>query len=250
MPIVRGCRAAVSVAGSRAERRILVATRSGHKLEELGALLHIPDRTLVSLDDLGIPDDAVESAATFRGNAILKARFFAGLAGLPTLADDSGLEVDALDGGPGVRTRRYAGEDATDQQNNVKLLGALRGVAASGRRARYRCVLAYLDPGGDVDGRSGGAGRSGRGGHSGRSGRAGRSGRRRFVVTRSGTFEGRIAEGPRGSNGFGYDPIFEPLGEPAGGRTVGEMTAEEKNRVSHRAKAARAMARYLREHHS
>jgi XTP/dITP diphosphohydrolase len=212
---------------SGSERRVLVATRSRHKLEELRALLHLPARELVSLDDLGIPDDAIEDAATFRGNAILKARFYAGLAGLPTLADDSGLEVDALDGGPGVRTRRFAGDNATDLENNAKLLAVLAGVASARRTARYRCVLAYLDPS-----RDGGR----------------RSGRRRYVVTRSGSFDGRIAEVPRGTNGFGYDPIFEPLTEPAGGRTVGQMAPEEKNRLSHRAKAARAMARYLREH--
>ncbi len=217
----------MSSVGSRAERRILVATRSRHKLDELRALLHLPDREPVSLDDLAIPDDAIEDAATFRGNAILKARFYAGLSGLPTLADDSGLEVDALDGRPGVRTRRFAGENATDQENNAKLLGVLAGVVPARRTARYRCVLAYLDPD-HADGR--------------------RSGRRRYVVTRSGSFEGRIAEAPRGTNGFGYDPIFEPLTEPVGGRTVGQMPPEEKNRVSHRAKAARAMARYLREH--
>jgi XTP/dITP diphosphohydrolase len=213
--------------GSRGERRVLVATRSRHKLDELRALLHLPDRQLVSLDDLGIPDDAVEDAATFRGNAILKVRFYAGLADLPTLADDSGLEVDALDGGPGIRTRRFAGDLATDLENNTKLLMMLNGLPPARRTARYRCVLAYLDPG-----QAGG----------------GRSGRRRFVVARSGTFEGRIADGPRGTNGFGYDPIFEPLTETPGGRTVGQLPAEEKNRVSHRAKAARAMARYLREH--
>lgn len=211
------------------DRRLLVATRSRHKLEELRALLHLPACDVVSLDDIGIPDDAVESAATLRGNAILKARFYAELSGLPTLADDSGLEVDALDGGPGVRTRRFAGEHATDQENNVKLLGVMDGLPPARRTARYRCVLAYLEPG-RADAR--------------------RSGRRRYVVTRSGTFEGRIADGPRGSEGFGYDPIFEPLTEPVGGRTVGQMPAEEKNRVSHRAKAARAMARHLREHHS
>lgn len=213
--------------GRGGDRRMLVATRSRHKLDELRALLHLPDRELVSLDDLGITEDAVEDAATFRGNAILKARFYANLSGLATLADDSGLEVDALGGGPGVRTRRYAGEHATDEQNNTKLLGALARVSAARRTARYRCVLAFLDP----DRAEGG-----------------RSGRRRFVVTRSGSFEGRIADGPRGTNGFGYDPIFEPLTEPVGGRTVGQMQAEEKNRVSHRAKAARAMARHLREH--
>ena len=109
----------------RADRRLLVATRSRHKLEELRALLHLPDVDLVSLDDLGIAEEAVEDAATFRGNAIAKARFYAGLAGLPTLADDSGLEVDALGGGPGVRTRRYAGPDATDERNNAKLLNTI-----------------------------------------------------------------------------------------------------------------------------
>ena len=106
-------------------RTILVATRSRHKLEELRTLLHLRDRELTTLDDLGIEAEAVEDARTFRGNAILKARYYAGMAGLPTLADDSGLEVDVLDGEPGVRTRRYAGEHATDDENNTKLLGAL-----------------------------------------------------------------------------------------------------------------------------
>jgi XTP/dITP diphosphohydrolase len=208
--------------------RLLVATRSRHKLDELRALLHLPDTEVVSLDDVGIPDDAVEDARTFRGNAILKARFYAGRSGLPTLADDSGLEVDALDGGPGVRTRRYAGEDPSDDENNAKLLGALDGLPPSRRTARYRCVLAYVDPTTAPVG--------------------GGSGRRRWVVTRSGRFEGRIASEPRGANGFGYDPIFEPSTERPGGRTVGQLSAAEKNRVSHRAQAARAMARYLREH--
>jgi XTP/dITP diphosphohydrolase len=206
---------------------ILVATRSRHKLEELRTLLHLPDRTLTTLDEMGIGAEAVEDARTFKGNAILKARYYAGLAGVPTLADDSGLEVDALGGDPGVRTRRYAGEQATDEQNNRKLLGALEGVAPARRNAHYVCVLAYLDPT-DANG--------------------GRSGRRRFVVTRSGRFDGRIALAPRGDNGFGYDPIFEPASEPIGGRTVGQLSSDEKNRISHRAKAARAMARYLREH--
>jgi XTP/dITP diphosphohydrolase len=206
---------------------VLVATRSRHKLEELRTLLHLTDRRLTTLDDLGIEQEAVEDARTFRGNAILKARYYAGLAGLPTLADDSGLEVDVLDGEPGVRTRRYAGEHATDDENNLKLLGVLRGIAPDRRTAHYVCVLAYLDPT-DANG--------------------GRKGRRRYVVTRTGRFDGRIALGLRGENGFGYDPLFEPATEPIGGRTVGQLSADEKNRISHRAKAARAMARYLREH--
>jgi XTP/dITP diphosphohydrolase len=146
---------------------------------------------------------------------------------VPTLADDSGLEVDALQGQPGVRTRRYAGEHASDDENNVKLLRELQGVAPERRTAHYVCVLAYIDPT-DPNG--------------------GRKGRRRFVVTRSGRFDGRIALGLRGENGFGYDPLFEPATEPVGGRTVGQLSADQKNRISHRAKAARAMARYLREH--
>jgi XTP/dITP diphosphohydrolase len=202
--------------------RVLVATRSPHKLGELRTLLHLANAELVSVDEMGIPGEPIEDARTFRGNAIIKARYYSELAGLPTLADDSGLEVDALGGEPGVRTRRYAGEHATDDQNNARLLSALSGLPAELRRARYRCVLAFLDPADE------------------------RPGERPWVVTRSGTFQGRIAEFARGTGGFGYDPIFEPITEPPGGRTVGQLTAEEKNRVSHRARAARAMARHLR----
>ena len=207
---------------TRADRRLLVATRSRHKLEELRVLLHLPDVDLVSLDDLGIAQEAIENARTFRGNAIIKARFYAGLADVPTLADDSGVEVDALGGGPGVYTRRYAGPNATDDENNAKLLRELGDLPASRRGARYVCVLAYLDPGET------------------------RPGEPPWVVTRSGTFRGRIAHGLRGEGGFGYDPLFEPATEPPGGRTVGQMTADEKNRVSHRARAAMAMARHLK----
>lgn len=202
--------------------RLLVATRSAHKLGELRTLLHLPWLELVSLDEVGVDGEAVEDAATFRGNAIIKARFYCARSGMPTLADDSGLEVDALDGGPGVLTRRYAGEDATDEQNNTKLLGALDHLPPERRRARYRCVLAFLDP------------------------RSQPVGGRPWVMTRSGTLEGRIAEMPRGGAGFGYDPIFEPLDHLGGGRTVAEMTQEEKDRISHRGRAARSMARYLK----
>jgi XTP/dITP diphosphohydrolase len=202
--------------------RVLVATRSAHKLGELRNLLHLPWLELVSLDEAGVDGEAVEDAATFRGNAIIKARFYCARSGLPTLADDSGVEVDALDGGPGVYTKRYAGEDATDEQNNAKLLAALDDLPPERRRARYRCVLAFLDP------------------------RSQPVGGRPWVMTRSGTLEGRITDGPRGTGGFGYDPIFEPLTEPVGGRTVAQMTAEEKDRISHRGRAARSMARYLK----
>ncbi|HEX7497660.1 MAG TPA: non-canonical purine NTP pyrophosphatase [Candidatus Limnocylindrales bacterium] len=203
--------------------RLLVATRSSHKLRELRELLGPLHAELVSLDDAGIPGDAIEDAETFESNAAKKARFFAALSGLPTLADDSGLEVDALGGGPGVRTRRYAGEKATDEENNVKLLRELAGLAPERRAARYRCALALALP--EAAGPRGGI----------------------PVRFSRGAFEGRIAPAPKGSGGFGYDPIFEPAVEPAGGRTLGEWTAEAKNRISHRGKAARRMHRILAE---
>jgi XTP/dITP diphosphohydrolase len=210
------------VPGPSADRtRLLVATRSRHKLAELRGLLRPARATLVSLDDAGIAAEVDETGASFAANAALKARFYARLSGLPTLADDSGLEVDVLRGGPGVRTRRYAREDATDEANNRKLLDALDGLGPTARGARYRCVLALALPE-----------------------RAGRRGGIAVVLTR-GTFRGRIAAAPRGSSGFGYDPIFEPASEPPGGATVGEWPPERKQAVSHRARAARRMAPIL-----
>ena len=200
------------------DRRLLVATRSVHKLRELRELLELDHTTLVSLDDLAIEGDPVEDGATFETNAAIKARFGVRASGLPTLADDSGIEVDALAGAPGVRTRRYAGEDATDAENNAKLLAALDGLSADRRGARYVCVLALALP--DVAGPRGGV---------------------RLVMAR-GTCRGRIATEPRGTGGFGYDPIFEPASEPPGGRTFGLWTPAEKHAISHRARAARRMA--------
>jgi len=194
-----------------------VATRSSHKLRELRELLGPLRAELVDLDDVGAVGEAVEDGETFESNAAKKARFYAALTGLPTLADDSGLEVDALDGGPGVRTKRYAGEDATDERNNVKLLRALSGLAPEARGARYRCVLALALP--EESGPRGG----------------------QPVRLARGSCGGRIADAPRGSGGFGYDPIFEPEQEPPGGRTLGEWSAAEKNAVSHRGRAARRM---------
>jgi len=199
------------------DRRLLVATRSVHKLRELRELLQLDHTTLVSLDDLGIEGDPVEDGETFETNAAIKARFGVRATGLPTIADDSGIEVDALHGAPGVRTRRYAGEDATDAANNAKLLDALRGLPAEERGARYVCVLALALP--ETAGPRGGV----------------------RLVTARGTCRGRIATEPRGSGGFGYDPIFEPASEPPGGRTLGLWTPVEKNAISHRARAARRM---------
>ena len=195
--------------------RIVIATRSVHKLRELRELLSLEHTDLVSLDELGVDGDPVEDGDTFETNARIKARFAARATGLPALADDSGIEVDALGGRPGVRTRRYAGEDATDEQNNRKLLSALAGLPSGQRGARYVCVLAFAEPSPD-----GGALR---------------------IVTARGTCRGRIAAAPKGSGGFGYDPIFEPDSEPPGGRTLGQWSADAKNEISHRARAARRM---------
>lgn len=203
-----------------ARPRLLVATRSRHKLAELRDLLHA-HAELVDLDDVGIADEVEETGSSFAANAALKARAYARRSGLPTLADDSGLEVDALAGGPGVRSRRYAGEDATDEENNVKLLAALCDLPPERRGARYRCVLALALPE-----------------------RAGPRGGLPVILTR-GTLEGRIGTYPRGTNGFGYDPIFEPASEPPGGRTVAEWPPERKQAFSHRARAARRMAPIL-----
>ena len=208
-------------AGGR--RQLLVATRSVHKLRELRELLDLHQTVLVSLDDLGVPGDPDETGKTFEANAAIKARFGARATGLPTLADDSGIEVDALGGRPGVRTRRYAGERATDEQNNTMLLEALHGLPADGRGARYVCVLTVALP--DEGGPRGGL---------------------RLVQAR-GTCRGRIASAPRGSGGFGYDPIFEPATEPPGGRTLGLWSPAEKHAISHRARAARRLAPKLRD---
>ena len=203
--------------------KLLIATHSAHKLAELRELLQLQRGELVSLDDLGIADEPDETGETFETNARIKARFGARRTGLPTLADDSGLEVDALGGGPGVRTRRYAGPDATDEQNNGKLLAALGDLPPERRGARYVCVLALALPNGTATARS-------------------------AVPIRvvRGTSRGRIARAARGTAGFGYDPIFEPAGEPVGGRTFGQWTPEDKGRVSHRGRAARRMTPILR----
>jgi XTP/dITP diphosphohydrolase len=202
--------------------QLLIATHSAHKLAELRELLRLDRGELVGLADLGITDDPAETGRTFATNARIKARFGARASGLPTVADDSGLEVEALDGGPGVRTRRYAGEQATDGENNAKLLAALEGLPPERRGARYVCVLALALP--EATGPRGG------------------------VIVREvrGTCRGRIAAAPRGTGGFGYDPIFEPQSEPPGGRTLGLWTPQEKNRISHRAAAARRMTPILR----
>jgi XTP/dITP diphosphohydrolase len=175
------------------------------------------------------PLDCPETGSTFEANAIQKARRYAraltGEIGQSALlfCDDSGIEVDALGGGPGVRTRRYAGPDATDASNNAKLLAALEGLPPEQRGARYVCVLALALP--EARGPRGGL----------------------QLSLRRGTCRGRIATSARGEAGFGYDPIFEPAAEPPGGRTLGLYRIDEKHAISHRARAARRMVPVLRD---
>ena len=198
----------------------MVATHSDHKLRELRGMLRLESADLVSLDELGIDGEPVEDGLTFETNARIKARFAARATGLPALADDSGIEVDALGGAPGVRTRRYAGPDATDDENNAKLLRELDGLPTDRRGARYVCVLSLAIPDAAAPG-----------------------GLR--LLERRGTSRGRIGVEPRGTGGFGYDPLFEPIRERPGGRTFAEYAAAAKDAISHRGRAARRMAPVL-----
>jgi XTP/dITP diphosphohydrolase len=194
--------------------KIVLATSNPGKLDELRQLL--PSHAeVVSLADVGLESPA-ETGATFEENALLKARA-AIAAGDMALADDSGLEVDALDGRPGVHSARYAGEPGDDARNNTKLLAELSGKPGVDRSARFRSVVALVTAAG-----------------------------REIVV--EGTIEGCIVNTARGSNGFGYDALFEISDPGAGqfnGRTLAELSIDEKNRVSHRARAYRALLRML-----
>jgi XTP/dITP diphosphohydrolase len=199
--------------------RLLVATHNRGKLAELRELFaDIPGLELVALADLGraLPE-VVEDGRTFEENAAKKAREYARAAGLPALADDSGLEVDALAGQPGVLSARFAGPRSTDGENNRLLLQRLEGFDADERTARFRCVLALCDPGGPLGAQ---------------------------VHLAEGVCEGRIVSGPRGTGGFGYDPLFVPAA--GSGATFAELGDELKNRISHRAIASRAMRDFLR----
>ena len=195
-------------------RTLLVATGSKHKLAELQRLFGDLPLTLVTLADLGISDEAPEDGATFEENAVQKARFYAEKSGHWTLADDSGLEVDTLNGAPGVYTRRYAGADATDQQNYEKLLGALTGVPRPQRGARFVCCMALVDPSDPSS---------------------------ELPRIFRGERRGEIVEAPRGAGGFGYDPVFE-----VDGRTMAERSPEEKDQLSHRGQAAALVAAAIR----
>lgn len=196
-------------------RRVVLATGNAGKLREFGALLAPAGFAFEPQSAFGI-EPPEETGDTFLANALLKARYAARLSGLPAMADDSGLEVDALGGAPGVRSARYA-EDAAgtmprDEANWRKLLTALGGVPEAARRARFRCCIVLVRDADDP-----------------------------APVVGEGAWEGRILEAPRGSGGFGYDPVFAPLDLAFGGRSVAELDAAAKNLHSHRAAALRAL---------
>jgi XTP/dITP diphosphohydrolase len=186
--------------------RILLATTNPHKIVELRQLLAGVPFTLVDPHDLGLDLDVEETSTTFAANATLKALAWARAAGMLALADDSGLEVDAMGGAPGVYSARWPAPGMAYPERFKVMLAALDGQPPERRSARYRCVIVVADS-------------------------------ERVLVTAEGTVEGRIALAPRGTGGFGYDPIFEL---PADGRTFGEMPAAEKHQISHRARAAAA----------
>jgi len=192
-------------------KTILIATRNAGKLKEFQSFFAPWGWTVRGLGDYPDIPDVVEDGRTFLENARKKARALYEWTNLPVLADDSGLEVDALDGEPGVYSARYAGEGAGDEANNAKLLAALQGVPASRRQARFRCVLVLI-----IDDQ------------------------RQLVA--EGTCEGVILEQARGEGGFGYDPLFYV---PSLGKTLAELPAEEKNRMSHRGAALRQLAAQL-----
>ncbi|RKY59577.1 MAG: non-canonical purine NTP pyrophosphatase [Candidatus Latescibacterota bacterium] len=191
--------------------RLVLATRNEGKAKEIREALSGLEVDLLTLSDFPEVPEVHEDGATFSENAKKKALTVAKFTGLPALADDSGLEVDALGGMPGVRSARFAGEGADDDANNRKLLELLKGLPPERRTARFRCVLALAFPDGEV-------------------------------YTVEGTCEGLIAEEPAGEGGFGYDPLFLI---PEEGRTFAQMTREEKNSLSHRGRALRKLREVL-----
>jgi len=193
--------------------RIALATRNPHKLRELARICATWPVTWVTVDnhDPAVFPDVEETGDTYLENASLKARAVAAALGLPALADDSGIEVDALGGRPGPRSARFAGEQATDPQNLQALIQAIRGVPGSGRSARYRCVAALAMPDGEV-------------------------------MHAEAVCEGTLRSAPVGSGGFGYDPIFVPVGWET---TMAGLTDEQKDRISHRGRAFRALLEVL-----
>jgi XTP/dITP diphosphohydrolase len=188
--------------------RIAIASRNAGKIREIRSICaDWPVEWITADEHEGQWPDVEETGASYLENARLKARAVAASVGVPAVADDSGIEVDALGGAPGPRSARYAGERATDEQNLRMLIRAVAGVPAAGRTARYRCVAVLAWPDGPE-------------------------------VWAEGTCEGSLVSKPRGTGGFGYDPIFVPAGWD---ETMAELSPEEKERISHRGRAFRAL---------
>ena len=183
--------------------KIIFATGNEDKLKEIRAILNKPDIEIISMREAGITDDIEENGSTFSENSLIKARAVSERTGFPAMADDSGLEVDYLNGEPGIYSARYLGRDTRHDKKNAYILEKLSGVKDEERGARFVCAASLVLPDG-----------------------------REFV--RMGVMEGRIAYEAKGSNGFGYDPIFFL---PEYGKTSAELSPEEKNRISHRGKA-------------
>jgi XTP/dITP diphosphohydrolase len=207
------------VVADRAEVTLVVATANQHKLDEIRAIVgdSVPGVLLVAMSDLGV-ESPPEDGATFADNALLKARACVAATGLPALADDSGIEVDALGGDPGVRSARYAGEPSDDAANNLLLLVSLAARGAltpERRRATFVAAVAVVTP----------------------------DGRERVV---EGRMTGYVAQAPRGVQGFGYDPLFV-ADDTADGRTNGELMPAEKDAISHRGRALRSLRPSLAE---
>ena len=195
-------------------KRVVLASSNVGKLREMSALL-APLGFELSVQSAFHIESPPETGATFAENALIKARHAARLAKLPAISDDSGIEVDALGGRPGVYSARFAGENASDHDNLHKLLAELHGVPAEFRQARYHCVIVFVRDATDPD-----------------------------PIFAHGTWEGRIATEPRGSGGFGYDPIFIPAGMRS---TAAQLPPEQKNKMSHRAQALLALVAELNE---
>lgn len=193
---------------------IILASGNKKKLKELSGILNPFSMNLLPQSDYHV-EEAVEDGLTFVENAIIKARHACDITGLPAIADDSGIEVDYLKGKPGIYSARFAGEDASDQQNLDKLLESLKGVAQEFRGARYQCIIVYMRHSEDPT-----------------------------PIICQASWEGVILESESGSGGFGYDPIFYC---PVAGKTAAQMTADEKSSVSHRGKALKAFAKIYAE---
>lgn len=190
----------------------MLATRNRHKVSEIRAILQGLNLTIRTLDDFPTVPEVVEDGTTCRENAVKKAWVMARETDKLTLADDTGLEVEALGGRPGVYSSRFAGERATFSDNRLKLLQELKGVPALKRKALFRCIIALASP-------------------------------TLVLAVEEGVLSGRIAVQERGQAGFGYDPIFMVTRR---GKTLAEMTPEEKNRISHRARALAKIKRHLK----